>query len=133
MVGILIHEKLTAFEPLNDIMLGKVSPLIAEDETKLPYIVYGVRIGPPEYAKIGLEKSSVVDSIDIVLEITSISYKELQIIMGNIRLAIENQTISHNGIETRLVSLRSQEEYFEKKSRNYNGTMLFNVKTNRMA
>tara|TARA_R110000803_G_scaffold210835_1_gene284141 strand:+ start:9599 stop:10999 length:1401 start_codon:yes stop_codon:yes gene_type:complete len=132
MIGILIHEKLINYAPLNDIIEGRISPLISDDKSKLPYIVYGIRIGPPEYAKIGIKNSGIVDSIDIVLEITSDSYKILQNVMGKIRLAIENQTLSFNGVESRTVSLRSQEEYFEKKSRNYNGTMLFSVRTNLM-
>ena len=81
---------------------------------------------------IGLLNSSVVDNIEIAIEIVSSSYRELQEIISLVRDAIEFQQFEHNGVMTRQSFLRSITETYSNNTRNYMGAVLFNVSTNRL-
>jgi hypothetical protein len=132
MIGLLINDRLNSYAPLNPLVSNRISPIIAEDESMIPYITYNTRIGTPDYAKIGLLNSSVVDNIEIAIEIVSSSYRELQEIISLVRDAIEFQQFEHNGVMTRQSFLRSITETYSNNTRNYMGAVLFNVSTNRL-
>lgn len=133
MIGVLIHERLDVFSALDAIIQGKIYPLVIPDKVAVPHIAYGVRHFPPDYVKTGvIVGGSVVDHIEVALNISSLKYKELQSIIANVRLAIEAETLTYAGVTTKPIMLYSIEESYDKKTRNFHSMMIFKVLTNRM-
>ena len=133
MIGVLIHSRLDAFEELDLIIQGKVFPLVVPDGTEVPHIAYGIRHFPPDYVKTGsIVGGSVVDNIEVALNVSSLKYKELQDIVGKVRLAIESETLTYGNVTTKPILLYSIEESYDKKTRNFHSMIVFKVMTNRM-
>ena len=133
MLGILIHKELDGNSQLNNIIKKNTYPLVVPDGIEIPHIAYGVRVFPPDYSKVSVNiGQSVVDHSEAMLEISSSKYKELQEIMGYVRVAIEGKKLIFQSIETKAITLYSQEEHYNNKTRNYNGVMVFKVDHNRL-
>lgn len=133
MIGVLIHSRLDAFEELDQLIQGKVFPLVIPDKTEVPHIAYGIRHFPPDYVKTGsIVGGSVVDNVEVAINVSSLKYKELQNIVGKVRLAIESETLTYGNVTTKPILLYSIEESYDKKTRNFHSMIVFKVMTNRM-
>lgn len=134
MIGILIHEKLNGFTDLTDILgVDKVFPLIVQDDVEVPHIAYGVRHFPPDYVKSGtIVGGAVVDHIEVAIRVSSLSYKEIQDIVAQVRLALESSELTSGNITTKPMTIYSIDESYDRQTRNYHSMVIFKIVTNRI-
>lgn len=133
MIGVLIYDKLSNFAGLTAIVGDRIYPIIAPEDIDVPHVVYSVRIREPDYVKsTAFSSTGVVDNVEVTLEVASLSYVELNTIMGEIRLALEGSALTYEDVTTRPITLDSQTEGWSNKARTYVGFMDFSLITNRV-
>jgi len=130
MIGVLLGAVLDAHVGLNALVNHKIFPIEAPENKELPYIRYKTFIDNPEYVKEGVfDAKSIVDDISIAIDVNSMTYKEMHLIFVQVRDALEGIILTDGTtIQTDHIQLQSQDEDFDKKSRNFRGVQIYSVK-----
>lgn len=133
MIGILIHEKLTTYQPLVDLIGEQVYPLSAPEDVDAPFVVYDVRYFAPEYVKsIVFSGKGVVDSIMVTINVSHINYKGMQYVVDAVRTTLEGSTLTYGSITTKQIQVHSIAEGFNPRSRTYITKIEFQFLTNKI-
>ncbi len=133
MIGILIHERLTTFQPLVDLIGKQTYPLTAPEDIDAPFIVYDVRYFEPNYVKsVVFDGKGVVDTIMVTIIVSHLGYKGLQDVVGAVREALEGDILTYGSITTKQIHVYSIAEGFNPRARTYTSKIEFQFLTNRI-